>query len=371
MHTRSTSVLIVDDSPFELELTSSFLREHLTTMTATNGLDALELVSEHKPMVVLLDVNMPDMNGYEVCRRIREFDSLIKIIFISANNSTEEILNAYESGGDDYIIKPYMPDILLSKVIHIIQHNVHFVEISKKAQGLAMDAMTSLGELGIVVTFLKASFRAANIDALATLVFGFLDRFQMKACLQLRTELHQKNYSSLGILSPIEEELLFRVSNMNGRFAERGSRMFINYEHASLMIKNMPVEDELKMGRARDNLAIILEGANEKLSLLAIEEETKDALNFIQDVYHKIETENSAFVAKTIHQIESAFAGLGMTEEQESNLINLIRKSQSEFEVTFEATRAIESKISNLLNKIQMKLEDSAPSFNAESIDFF
>ena len=88
--------------------------------------------------------------------------------------------------------------------------------------------------------------------------------------------------------------------------------------------------------RARDNLAIILEGANEKLSLLALEEETQLALNFIQTVHNKIENENAAFVAKTIRLIELSFSGLGMTEEQENNLIGLITKSQSEFEANFE-----------------------------------
>ena len=102
MHTRSICVLVVDDSPLELELTVHFLKEHLQVISATNGVDALELVTKHKPMVVLLDVNMPGMNGYEVCQHIREFDHLIKVIFVSANNSTEEILNGYESGGDDY-----------------------------------------------------------------------------------------------------------------------------------------------------------------------------------------------------------------------------------------------------------------------------
>ena len=116
---------------------------------------------------------------------------------------------------------------------------------------MTMDAMTSLGELGVVITFLKASFRATSLDVLASLIFGFLDRFHLKACLQLRTELHQKNYSSVGIVTPLEDELLFRVATMNGRFAERGPRMFINYEHASLMLKNMPIEDDFKMARAR------------------------------------------------------------------------------------------------------------------------
>ena len=79
MHTRSICVLVVDDSPLELELTVHFLKEHLQVISATNGVDALELVTKHKPMVVLLDVNMPGMNGYEVCQHIRELITSLRL----------------------------------------------------------------------------------------------------------------------------------------------------------------------------------------------------------------------------------------------------------------------------------------------------
>lgn len=371
MNDENYNVLVVDDSLIELELTTYFLKEHFKVASASSGAEALALIASCTPEVVLLDVNMPDMDGYEVCRKIREKDKLTKIIFVSANDSTAEILNGYDAGGNDYVIKPFTPDILLSKVNQAIIHRKILEKASQSAQELAMEAMTSMGELGTVINFLKSSFRAANLDALANLLISFLGRFNLNVCIQLRTELNQKNYATQWPLTPIEEELLNRTAKMGARFAERGSRMFINYEHASLIVKNMPTDDDLKMGRLRDNLAIMIEAADEKMSLLALEEETQIALNFIQSVHEKIEAENSAFVVNTIHQIELAFAALGMTEEQEENLIALISKSQLDFESNFKDTRVIEAKIRSILTKIQAKSETQIPTDSSDAIDFF
>lgn len=371
MNDDNFNVLIVDDSLLELELITVFLQQHFKVASASSGAEALALIAHHNPAVVLLDVNMPDMDGYEVCRKIREHDKLMKIIFVSANNSTAEILNGYDAGGNDYVVKPFTPDILLSKVNQATHSRKMLAQVSQNAEGLAMEAMTSMGELGTIINFLKSSFGAANIDTLASLIISFLSRFELNICLQLRTEFNQKNYATQSYITPIEEELLNRTAKMSSRFAERSSRMFINYEHASLIVKNMPTDDELKMGRLRDNLAIMMEAANEKLSLLALEEETQVALTYIQSVHEKIEAENSAFVVNTIHQIEFAFAALGMTEEQEENLIGLISKSQLEFENNFKDTRVIEKQIRSILQKIQSKSVVQVPPANSDSIDFF
>lgn len=364
-------VLIVDDSLIELELTTFFLKEHFKAASASSGAEALTLIAKHKPSVVLLDVNMPDMDGYEVCRKIRKHDKLMKIIFVSANDTTAEILDGYDAGGNDYIVKPYAPNILLSKVNQAIHRRKILEQTSHNAKELAMEAMTSMGELGTIVTFLRSSFNVGNLDALASLTIGFLSRFNLSVCLQFRTEYNQKNYATQSPITPIEEELLNRTAKMGSRFAERGLRMFINYEHVSLIVKNMPTDDELKMGRLRDNLAILMEAADEKLSLLALEEETQVALNYIQSVHEKIEAENSAFIANTIRQIELAFAALGMTEEQEENLIGLITKSSAKFESNFKDTRVIEKQIRSILNKIQSKSDVKAPPTETNSCDFF
>lgn len=363
------SLLIVDDSIPDLQMTTAFLKDRYHVAAATSGARALEMIQAHKPDLVLLDVNMPEMNGYEVCRRIRIQDKILKVIFVSANDTTAEILKGYDVGGNDYVVKPFAPDILLSKIDQAVRSNAEIAHMSEEAAGLAMEAMTSMGELGAVLTFLRSSFRATNIDNLAALIMGYMANFGLIVCLQLRTENDKKNYTNQGEITPLEEELLSRIAKMNGRFAENGARMFINYDHASLILKNMPNDDEFKMGRLRDNLALLLEGANEKLSLLALEEETETALAFVHQTHQKIGSANKMLIEKTAKDIESSLLSLGVPSEQKDSVTDIVKQNQNEFEKNFEAARVIEEQLEKILKRLHSKYNEPPP-MAAGSIDF-
>ena len=94
------------------------LLEDFELETAANGAEALEKIDSFHPDLVLLDVMMPGVNGYEVCRQIRQNPGLrfVKVLFVSAKATMEERLRGYKEGGDDYITKPFDFDELLAKV---------------------------------------------------------------------------------------------------------------------------------------------------------------------------------------------------------------------------------------------------------------
>ncbi|MBD3287915.1 response regulator [candidate division KSB1 bacterium] len=113
-------ILLVDDKPDNLFVLENILESpELDLVTATSGNDALELVLEHEFALILLDVQMPGMNGYETAELLRGFDKTchIPIIFITAINKEEKyIFKGYQSGAVDYLFKPVHPEILKSKV---------------------------------------------------------------------------------------------------------------------------------------------------------------------------------------------------------------------------------------------------------------
>lgn len=108
--TTNAKIMVVDDVPANLKLLSMLLAsEPYEVTTFTSGQAALEAAREDPPDLILLDVSMPGMDGYEVCRHLKESEKLqeIPVLFISAHTETEDKIKGFEAGGVDYITKPF------------------------------------------------------------------------------------------------------------------------------------------------------------------------------------------------------------------------------------------------------------------------
>jgi DNA-binding response OmpR family regulator len=111
-------VLLVDDNQMNVDILHKILRKEYDVATANSGERGLELCREFRPQLVLLDIMMPGLNGYEVCRRIKSEagDQFVQVILVSGKGSTEERLQGYQAQADDYLVKPFDHGELLSKV---------------------------------------------------------------------------------------------------------------------------------------------------------------------------------------------------------------------------------------------------------------
>lgn len=117
------SLLIVDDQPINLQLlVIGFTRMDYTVHVATSGCEAIELAIETKPDLILLDVMMPEIDGFEVCRRMKAMPDLadIPVIFLTALNDTIDKVRGLEVGGEDYITKPFSLEEVKARIkIHL------------------------------------------------------------------------------------------------------------------------------------------------------------------------------------------------------------------------------------------------------------
>lgn len=111
-------ILIVDDEPVNVQVVASALGDKYTLLTAFNGYEAIRLIKEHRPDLILLDVMMPHIDGFELCKVIRSEESFadIPLIFLTAMTTFEGELQGLGSGGIDYLYKPVNLALLKLKV---------------------------------------------------------------------------------------------------------------------------------------------------------------------------------------------------------------------------------------------------------------
>ncbi len=114
---KNKTILAVDDTVANLDILIELLNSY-DIVDATSGEDALEIVEEENIDLILLDIMMPEMDGFEVCAKLKENPATkdIPIIFITAKTDEDSIEKAYELGGSDYVSKPFKPKELLARV---------------------------------------------------------------------------------------------------------------------------------------------------------------------------------------------------------------------------------------------------------------
>ena len=110
-------ILAVDDNSINLAVIKELLGSQYDLMTVSTGIDAFKMAQEFRPDLIILDIMLPDIDGYEVCRQIRKSSLLrcTKIIMVSAKAMISERLKGYQFGADDYLTKPYDEEELLAK----------------------------------------------------------------------------------------------------------------------------------------------------------------------------------------------------------------------------------------------------------------
>lgn len=125
-------ILVVDDEPAIVLAVKDTLEINYDVITAKNGKEAIKMIEKHNPDLVVMDIMMPDIDGFEAIKQIRGQGKLLTtpVIFLSAKTGIADIEHGLELGGFDYITKPFSPSKLLKKVEEAFQR----LEIRKKIQ---------------------------------------------------------------------------------------------------------------------------------------------------------------------------------------------------------------------------------------------
>jgi len=364
MTTNLNQVLLVDDSPSDIQFLIENLKDEFVLSVAKSGEKAIQLAeNQPSPAVILMDVSMPGIDGYETCRKIKESPSTegIEIIFVSAHDTTEEKLKGYDAGGSDYIIKPVQPAELKKKLrvaLKTIEAKNNFQLETKSAIDTAMTAIMDVGELGSVVDFLRRSFSTTSLRELASLLINTTDSLNLTSSVQIRAPNETINMSSSGNIPPLEIELMSRLSE-SVRIHQMGKRLILNFGYISQIIKNLP-DDEDKVGRLRDHLALIMEGANDKCRSLILSDEMRNLLidsNETMDDIHQMQTrlkhETMEVIDNLMGDVQKSFLSYGLTEDQEELLLTVIKNAVDICMDNFERGMQIDEAMQLLIGRIR------------------
>jgi CheY-like chemotaxis protein len=273
MRGMKAKVLIVDDDDLSPLFLEKLLGKHFDFAYAPSGEAALEVVATENPAVILMDVEMPGgMNGYETCRAIKDNRTAegIPVIFISAHNDAENRLKAYHSGGDDYVSKPFNVEELKHKVLLALANQEKRNDLTEKARratNVAMMSMRDSADAGVIFGFLRDIIRHTDLEEIAAATLSTLLKFQIEGAVQLRHGEVRVSRNSRGACAPVEDAVLAEMA-ASGRIVDIGNRSAFNYERATIIIYEMPLQDQALYGRLKDTVLKMTEVLDVHLSSL-------------------------------------------------------------------------------------------------------
>lgn len=339
-------ILAIDDDKVVQKIIRRALEpDGYQVRTANDGESGLEEAIANPPDVVLLDVEMPGLNGYQVCEQLAERESYkhIPIVFLSSHSSLHERMLGYEMGADDYIVKPFQAEELqarLSVLLRYAEQQKALHEQIALANRTAMEALHTTSELGQAMSFMEKSLNYHTIEEASLGLLEVINNLALDCRLMISLGDDKQWYPSPDEISPLEKELI-EMSDHNQRFHDFGNSTLVNFPAASLLITNMPLEDAERYGRLKDLLPLLLSGLSSKLYSLATQDalhqhtvELTRSLGRIRGSLYQLGTTllknrkvGSETLQAMIHTLQDDLLRMGLEEDEEQYLIDRIDAS--------------------------------------------
>lgn len=159
-------VLAVDDNPVNLKVVrATLLRGGYDVFTASSGPEALAMMSEMIPDIILLDITMPDMDGYEVCRRLRAKPETanVPVMMLTAHDSLDEKVKGFEAGADDYLTKPFQPAELQARIKVHLRRKAAIAPSKVKEKAKIISVLSLRGGVGVTTVATNIATGLAGI----------------------------------------------------------------------------------------------------------------------------------------------------------------------------------------------------------------
>lgn len=367
-------IFVVDDDALPRLVITDQLQGHNYEIHEFADGAACLAAMDLQPNLILLDIEMPGQNGIDVCRAIREDgNDDVQVMFVSAHDDLDILLTAFDAGGNDFIPKNAPKDVLLRKVgvaIEAEQHKRQLQQQLSYAQKTAFTAMSSLGETGTILQFLRTSFQCTDFQQLGKLMIDSLQQYGLNALVKLTDTDSEYDFCPDHVCSPLERSILTYVSKL-GRIYQAGDRLVLNFSHVTLLVTGLDVEDQDGIGRLRDHLAILAEGAGARVEAMISEQqrlreanarlegirELTDLLIDIQANQNSIHSQLVNLAEQHKQNMENAFIHMGLTDSQEFLLHGFVDELTAQLDNLFDSDNRLALRLHQIVEKQRALLE--------------
>lgn len=334
-------VLIIDDDKVVRKFITKALSGQYEVVCAENGEEGIQRAKKEHPDFILLDIEMPGLNGYEVCDQIKQNAEILDtpVIFLSGRASLQERMLGYEMGGADFIVKPCETQVLLAKLNVLGGHKHDRERLNQKAQQASQAAYTAMrgsSELGLAIQYIESTYNLNSHDSIARKFLDVTSSIGLNCTLMFRTRDGDQYYNDRGTASPLESELMKTLLANGRRFIDFGCRTQINYQRVALLIKNMPLKNPDAYGRYKDFLPTMLGSTDAKLKALdteaALVQQTRNLTNSFNVVRHTLEQVGASLrgnqlevlqlLQGMIGELDARIPTLGLEDDQEKYLMS-------------------------------------------------
>ena len=340
---QATKVLTIDDDKFIHKMINNSVSEDYQVIIANDGFEGIRQAAAEKPDIILLDIEMPKMNGYETCAKLKRNPETqsIPIMFLSSLANQKSRLKCFEAGASDFLLKPFNKIELQAKLDALSEYIISSRQLNQQieqATQTAFMAMRGSSELGMAIQYIEGSYEAHSCETLASIFFGVTKNLDLQCTLMFNLENERTFFYCDGQASPLEEEVISAIFDDGERFTDFDNRTQINYPRVALLVKNMPLDDPEKYGRLKDFLPTMLGSTNAKIQTLlnekANEIQTQNVTSCVDAIRETLDSVGSALetnqndvvalLEKLLHEFSMKIPCLSLEHDQEAYLIETV-----------------------------------------------
>lgn len=306
------------------------------------------------------------VGGYKTCEKLRQsYD--FPIIFVSSHDSLEERLEAFESGGNDFLVKPFDAEILAIKVKLAIEAKIERDRLANEKNNLqktALQFLSSISDNGVLLNFIRTNLSCSDQEKLAANLLEATIQYGIHCHIQVRHPNGNITLTPQGIATPLEESVIDQSQTM-GRIFQFKKRMVINYSMISIIVIDMP-EDMDTAGRIRDNLCILAETAEAITETISARKSSAEkaeqlqaasinatlSLEEVRTEYRAHLRESHFLLQKLVDEVEKSYIFLGLTDRQELMVTDIMNKNVAPVIALFERSAAVENRFDEIINSL-------------------